>query len=388
MNYLKRCWAEVSLDNIEKNLTEYKKYLGESTELLCVVKANCYGHNDNAVAPFLENELGVKWFAVSNIEEGERLRREGIQGEILILGFTPPENADDLVQNNIIQACTEYTYAKALSEAVTTGEVRMHAAIDTGMTRIGLHGSVEKTVSTLKEINALSNIRLEGIFTHYAVADSLAQDDIEYTKKQTEKILAVADGCKKEKLTLEQVHFLNSAGGIYYYNERSTLARLGIILYGLYPDPSKPLPFEPIPAMELKSVISQVKTIEVGEDVSYGRTYTAKKKTKLATVCAGYADGYPRALSNKGEVIVHGKRCKITGRICMDQFMCDVTDIPDVKSGDVVTLIGSEGNERITADDCATTAGTIGYEIICDISPRVPRVIIRNGKQISVNHAV
>ena len=174
------------------------------------------------------------------------------------------------------------------------------------MTRIGLHGETDKIYGELKEISKLENIALEGIFTHYAVADSLREQDEEYTKAQTEKILAVADKCEAEGLHLEKVHFLNSAGGVYYYNERSSLARLGIILYGLYPDPAKALPFEPKPAMEFKAAVAQVKYIDNGTDVSYGRTYTANGKVKLATVTAGYADGYPRALSNKGYVLING----------------------------------------------------------------------------------
>ena len=360
MDFLKRAWAEVDLDSIEYNLKEYRRLIGEKTEIMCVVKASCYGHFDNGVVPFLENEMDIRWFAVSNIHEAHRLRDMGIKGEILILGYTPPENAKWLTRLDIIQACTELSYAKALSENADS-KVRIHAAIDTGMTRIGLHGETDKIYDELKEISKLENISLEGIFTHYAVADSLREQDEKYTKA----------------LHLEKVHFLNSAGGVYYYNERSSLARLGIILYGLYPDPAKALPFEPKPAMEFKAAVAQVKYIDNGTDVSYGRTYTANGKVKLATVTAGYADGYPRALSNKGYVLINGKKCPITGRICMDQFMCDVTEVEDVKAGDEAVLIGSQGDERITADD-------IGYEIVCGISARVPRVISRHGEQTAV----
>lgn len=374
MDFLRRCWAEIDLDSIKYNCEQYKKYLGDSTELMCVVKASCYGHSDRLCTPFLQNELGIKWFAVSNINEAERLRNCGITGEILILGYTPAEYADDLVKFNIIQACTEYDHAKRLSENCKTGKVRIHAAIDTGMTRIGLEGGAEECCDTLEKISMLDGVSLEGIFTHYAVADETSGESEEYTKSQTEKILKVDDLLKAKGINLPQVHFLNSAGGIYYYNSRSTLARLGIILYGLYPNPAKSLPFEPKPALEFKSAISQIKYIEPGTTVSYGRTFKAEKRIKLATVTAGYADGYPRSLSNKGEVIIRGKRCKITGRICMDQFMCDVTDVPDAAVDDEVILIGGEGENRITADDIAAMTGTIGYEVICDISHRVPRI--------------
>ena len=373
--FLKRCWAEISLENIGYNVTEYQKYLGRDTELLCVVKADAYGHGDSLVVPFLQNNLGVKWFAVSNILEGIRLREMGITGEILILGYTPGEFADELVKYNIIQACVDYSHAQKLSEECKSGKVRIHTAIDTGMTRIGLEGDISQCCDTLEKINSLPKISLEGIFTHYAVADGTDEDSDLYTEKQTEKIVGVKKELEKRGINLSQVHFLNSAGGIYHYNKESTLARLGIIMYGLYPNPAKKLPFEPKPALTLKSAISQIKYIEKGTDVSYGRTYTAPQKVKLATVTAGYADGYPRTLSNVGEVLIHGKRCKITGRICMDQFMCDVTDIPDVAVDDEVVLIGTQGNETITADDIGNLTNTIGYEVVCDITKRVPRII-------------
>lgn len=370
MNVLRRCWAEISLDSIAYNYTQYKKYIGEDTDIMCVVKASCYGHGDKIIAPFLQNELGVKHFAVSNLLEAERLRNMGITGEILILGYTPEENADDLVKFNIVQACTEYSYARSLSENCTSGKVRLHAAIDTGMTRIGLHGDVSSIADELKEISKLENISLEGIFTHYASADGCDQSDDDYTKMQTEKFFAVSDAAKAAGTELGQVHILNSAGGIYHFDKRSTFARLGIILYGLYPNPQKELPFKPKPVMTLKAVVSQVKYIDSGTAVSYGRTYHAGERVKLATVTAGYADGFPRKLSNVGEVIIRGKRCKIAGRICMDQFMCDVSALDDVCVGDEVTLM----NDEITADDIAALTGTIGYEIVCGISHRVPRV--------------
>lgn len=384
MHYLKRTWAEINLDNLRKNVENYKKYLKNKTELLCVVKANCYGHCDDAVVPYLENELGVKWFAVSNICEGIKLRKIGIKGEILILGYTPPQEAEKIAEYNIIQACTEYRYAVDLSKYAKGKKVRLHIAVDTGMTRIGLRGNTSEICDEIEKIILTDGISAEGIFTHFSVADSNNSDDVKYTNMQAERITAVDDELKKRGIELNQCHFLNSAGGIYYYNKRSSLARLGIILYGLMPNPQKSLPFKPYPVMSLKSCISQVKTVEKGTDVSYGRTYSTKEKTVLATITCGYADGYPRLLSNIGEVIINGRRAKITGRVCMDQFMCDVTHIPEVKAGDIVTLIGTEGNETITADDIAEAIGTIGYEIVCGITSRVPRVIIKENKETAV----
>lgn len=381
MHYLKRTWAEIDIDNLKKNVENYKKHLSPENELLCVVKANCYGHCDSAIVPVLENELGIKWFAVSNILEGKKLRDIGIKGEILILGYTPPEEAQALAGLNIIQACTEYDYAEQLSKYAKDKSIRIHIALDTGMTRIGLRGTVNEICDRIEKIKALKKLNTEGIFTHLAVADSDENDDPEYTQKQISKITAVDDELKSRGVRLEQCHFLNSAGGVYHNSSKSTLARLGIILYGLMPNPKKPLPFKPLPVMSLKSCVSMVKTVEENICVSYGRTYKTDKPTVLATVCCGYADGYPRHLSNIGEVIIHGQKAKITGRVCMDQFMCDVTDIKDVKAGDTVTLIGTEETETITADDIAQLTGTIGYEIVCDISPRVPRIVIEHGKE-------
>lgn len=370
MDFLRRCWAEIDLSAVEYNLTEYKKLLPEGTEVMCVVKASCYGHGDDIIVPFLQEVLGVEHFAVSNIEEAFRLRDMGVSGEILILGYTPPELAPELSENNIIQACTELSYARALSDNAK-GSVRIHAAVDTGMTRIGVCGAPEEQAAEIAEISVLPKIRLEGIFTHFSSADGVTEADEKYTEMQAERFFRVRDILEAEGVRLKHAHISNSAGGAYGYGDGSTLARLGIILYGLYPDPAKPLPFEPRPVMTLKAVVSQVKEIGEGTAVSYGRTFVSDRKMKLATVTAGYADGYPRALSNKGEVIIGGKRCKICGRVCMDQFMCDVTDLPDIKPGDEVILMNSDLN----ADRIAELTGTIGYEITCGITARVPRVI-------------
>ena len=221
------------------------------------------------------------------------------------------------------------------------------------------------------------------MFTHFAVADSDDEDDILYTKSQRDFILSVSDELKNRGIEIPAVHFLNSAGGTYYQDERSSFARFGVMLYGLMPNFKKPLPFELEPVMELKAEVSYVKDIKAGEYLSYGRTFKAPRDMKIATVTIGYADGYSRLLSNKAEAIVNGKRAKVAGRVCMDQLMLDVTDI-DVKAGDIATMFGNDGNEKITADELADIYGTIGYEIICGISMRVPRVIMDNGEIVNV----
>lgn len=383
MNYLKRCEAVIDLDAVSRNLRNYKAYLKEGTELMCVVKASCYGHCDKAIVPYLQKEHGIKYFAVSNITEAIRLRECGITGDILILGYTCPDEAENLAKYDIIQAVTEYSYAQALDKK-SAGRIRCHAAIDTGMTRIGVRGTVTECADEIEKMTRLENIALEGVFTHFAVADSDGEDNYAYSDMQQQKILDVTAELKRRGIVLKHSHFMNSAAGVYRNDSRSTLARLGIILYGLMPNTAKPLPFELAPVMTLRAAISMIKTVEAGTQVSYGRTYTASKPTRLATITCGYADGYPRALSNKGYVLIGGKKAPITGRVCMDQFMCDVTDIEDVKVGDYATLIGSSGAERITADDIADMTGTIGYEIVCGISSRVPRVIMSNNAEIAV----
>lgn len=373
MGFFKRAWAEVHLDRLYENAFSFKNQLKGDTELLCVVKADCYGHGSPECALFLQNALEVKWFAVSNLNEAIELRQAGINGEILILGYTPPEYAELLLCHNIIQAITEKEYAELLSQK-TKKPVRCHIKLDTGMTRIGLrHKNSEDYKKEIEYICGFENINVEGIFTHLCVADSKKDEDILYTKNQICLFNEIYDKIKVSCPEIRHHHYLNSAGGICYNDGSSTLARLGIILYGLKPDYELDIPFELKPAMELKAVVSQVKTVEAGAEISYGRTFTAKKEMKIATVSIGYADGVPRALSNNGEFIVNGKRAKIVGRVCMDQLMIDVTGI-DVKAGDVATVFGYDGDERITADDIAEICNTIGYEIVCNITKRVPRI--------------
>ena len=317
--------------------------------------------------------------------ESKHLRNIGISGEILILGYTPPEYAKELIDYNIIQALIDESHAKLLSECAPKDKrVRAHCALDTGMTRIGIHeNTTEKACETIERISKLKGIQLEGIFTHFASADSDNEDDINYTKMQAEKITSIAENLKKRLVPLNEIHFLNSAGGIYHSSGKSTLARLGIIMYGLKPNSALYVPFKLKPVLDFKACVSMVKEVGSGVFVSYGRTYETSKPTKIATIPVGHADGYPRFLSNKGEVLIHGQRAKIIGRVCMDQIMCDVTGI-DVKVGDTVTLIGTDGNETITADEIADIGNTIGYEIICNISKRVPRIVYDNEQEIGI----
>ena len=381
-DYLRRAWAEISLDRLNENITHLKE-LSHGTRICAVVKANAYGHDDRSIAPFLE-EQGISFFAVSNVKEAVNLRECGVSGEILILGHTPVEYADVLSHNDIIQCAVSADYARSLDEAAKEAgcTVKIHLAIDTGMGRIG--ALPEIAVSEIKTAASLENVHLDGIFTHFAAADSYDEDDIRYTEEQKRVFFDIADKAREQGVALRCVHCMNSAGGVFHYDSRSSLIRDGILLYGLKPDVSLDIPFELSPVMELKAAVSYVKTVPAGTSVSYGRTYRTTGERRIATVPIGYADGFPRSLSGKGEVLVCGKRAPIVGRICMDQLMIDVTDIPDVREGTVVTLIGTDGSETMTADDIAQLTGTIGYEIVCGISKRVPRVIFRNGDIVSI----
>lgn len=370
----KRAWAQVDLSKLEKNLNTIKQGISPTTEIMAVVKADAYGHGEKEILRKLV-EIGIKYFAVSNLDEAISVRNVCPEGDILILGYTPPEYADEIIKYNIIQCIVSEEYAHQLDK-YSSSPVRCHVKLDTGMGRIGLKcRTFSECCDIIENINSLKNLDIEGIFTHFAVADSDIPENIEYTKNQADFIKNVYSELANRGIKLRHVHFLNSAGTGYHYDSTSTLARIGITMYGLYPNYPLPLPYDVEPVMEFKAVISDVKTVEKGDCISYGRTYRAKGGEKIATVTVGYADGYSRLLSSKGQVLFKGKRCSITGRVCMDQMMIDVTGT-DAKAGDIVTLIGKDGDDMITADELASWYGTIGYEVVCGISKRVPRIYI------------
>ena len=371
--YLKRAWAEISLSGLQSNISLIKKLAGASTNIMAVVKADAYGHGEGEICHCLEKS-GVKYFAVSNLDEALQVRGFCPSGEILILGYTPPEYAEQLAENNIIQGVISREYALELVK--NHKNVRCHIKIDTGMGRIGLkYDTPQECAEEIKNIISIDGLSVEGIYTHFAVADSDEADNIKYTDNQEKFILDTYDILESQNIHLEHVHFMNSAALCYRANPRSTLARAGIIMYGLCPNYPLPIPDGFRPVMSLKAVVSHVKTVKKGDCISYGRTFVADHEMKIATVTIGYADGYSRLLSSKADVLLHGKRCRITGRVCMDQLMIDVTD-NNAEEGDIVTLIGTDGNETITADELASLYNTIGYEVVCGISKRVPRVYI------------
>ena len=357
---LGRSWAVVDTGRLRENYRICASLLKGGAQAMAVVKADAYGHGDARTAAVFQEE-GARHFAVSNIEEAISLRKAGITGRILILGYTPPSRAEDLLAWDITQALTDEAYARELEGK----GIRAEFALDTGMNRIGL--DADDPALCEKAIRSFSNgFRLEGIFTHLCAADTPAEDG--FTRAQIAKFLAVRD--RVRDMGLPYAHCLNSAGGLYYpgYGD---LVRFGIVLYGLKPDRDNELPEGIRPAMSWKSVVSTVKQVRAGESVGYGRAYTAQSDIRLATIPTGYADGYSRSLSGRGCVWIRGRRAKVAGRVCMDQMMADVTDIP-CEAGDEVQLLG----DMYTADDMARDAGTIGYEIVCGISGRVPRVYV------------
>ena len=362
----RRTWAEVDLSVLKQNYRIYRDRVAPRP-VMAVVKADAYGHGAVPVARALWEE-GARSFAVASLSEGIELREASLEGEILILGYTSPADAGDLVRYGLTQAVVSREHGEYL--AATGLPVCCHVAVDTGMRRIGLPGDdpeeCEKTVRDLAQ-----RLPVTGLFTHLCVADVDGEED--FTRLQIARFEAVANRLSDLRLV---AHCLNSAGGLRYGTKLPGPARLGITLYGYPPDPANALPAGIRPAMSVKSTVSLVKDLSPGDNVGYGRTFTAEAPLRLATVSAGYADGVPRLLSNRGEVLIRGRRAPIVGRVCMDQITVDVTAIPGVRAGDTVTLIGRDDDETISADDVAKLSGTISYEILCSFPDRVERVYL------------
>lgn len=372
----KRSWVEIDLEQIRNNFSIYKSYLPENYKIIAVTKADAYGHGDIMVAKTLA-ELGVDFFAVSNIDEAVGLREAGIKATILILGYTYPGDAKTLYDYQISQTILSKEYAEELYREGY--RIRCQVAIDTGMCRIGLNANDTNSCSRLIR-QYFRMFELEGIFTHFSVADSQYPSDISFTRNQIEKFGLIADSVKD--LNLPYVHCCNSAAGIKYIPQVTKwkgidkYVRLGIVLYGLKPDRGFAMPEGILPALTWKSRISMVKIVPAGSYVGYGRSFEAKRETKIVTIPTGYADGYNRHLSNNGFVIINGQKAPVIGRVCMDQILADATGIDNVKMDDTVILLGKDGGISFNADDMAELLDTIGYEVTCNISKRVQRFYV------------
>ena len=373
MNTYNRVYAQIDTRALKDNIEQIRKRVGGNTRIMQVIKADAYGHGAIPVANTLDSL--VDYFAVAVIEEAVQLRKNGILKPILILGPVSPEFYGDVLTNNVTVTVFRYEMAEKLSVAAKaralTGKV--HIAVDTGMSRIGFDRS-GGSIETIKKIYALPNIEIEGIFTHFATSD---EGKNAFADKQ---LADFKDFCAKLDASGVKIpikHICNSAAIIEYDNAFMDMVRPGIISYGLFPsdEVSRNTLFLK-PALALKTHVVHIKTLPAGVGVSYNRTFITDRPTVVATIPVGYADGYPRSLSNKGRVLIHGQYARILGNICMDQFMVDVTGIDNVSIDDDVTLIGSDGSNIITTEEVAHIAGTINYEIVCGIGKRVPRVYI------------
>ena len=378
-----RVKAVISLDAVEQNFREMRKNIAEDTKMIAVVKADAYGHGAVPIAHLIEDHDYIWGFAAATAEEAVHLRQAGITKPILILGIVFDEYFPELVQYDIRPAVCEYDEAKKLSdEAVLQNKtVHIHIALDTGMTRIG-YADIPESVEEIKKIAELPNLEIEGMFTHFARADEY---DRSPAMVQLERYQDFSKRVEEAGVDIPLHHCSNSAGIIRVPEANLSIVRAGITIYGIYPSSEVERDIVKLaPVMELKSHITYVKDVPAGAAISYGGTYVADKNRRVATIPVGYADGYPRQLSNKGWVLIHGKKAPILGRVCMDQFMADVTEIDNVKKGDEVTLLGRDGDEFISIEEMGDLCGRFSYEFACDISPRVPRVYIKDGKEAEV----
>ena len=371
-------WVEINLDAIANNVKNIKELIGEKKELMAVVKGNAYGHDILEVSSVVLNN-GATRLAVARLEEGIFLRKAGITVPILILGLTLKQQAELLVSYNITPTVCEYEMIEKLSESAIKEDkiAKVHLKVDTGMGRIGI--SPKYVLDFIKKVKILKNVEIEGVFTHFSVAD---EKDKTYTEKQFRKFMEVLTVLEKEEIKIPIKHVGNSATLLDLPHMWLDLVRPGISVYGLYPSREVQKTVKLIPAHTFKTRIVFLKELPERECISYGRNYTTnQRKTVVASLPVGYADGYNRLLSNQGQALVRGKRVSVIGRVCMDQTMIDVTDLPQVEIGDEVVLWGRQGQEEITVEEIADKIGTINYEIVhIPDKKRVPKLFIKNGK--------
>lgn len=382
MKLLKRTWADISLDNLAHNYTVLRQNVPSSCRFLGVVKADAYGHGAVPISRRL-TELGAEYLAVSNFEEAVQLRQADIRLPILILGYTPPIYAEDMADMGIRQEIHSLEYARRLSHQMEgTGKTLLaHLKLDTGMSRLGFFAyDNDLTLGEIKATSTLPGLRFEGVFTHFPVADSLDESDRSFTRQQYRRFSEMIDALKGAGVAFEIRHCCNSAGTILYPEFAMDMIRPGIATYGISPSPELAGMVDLRPLMSLRTTISQIRDFKEDVSVSYGRTYTTASPRRIAVLCIGYADGLSRALSNRVSFLLHGKRVPEVGRICMDMCMVDITDVPEAKQGDTVTIFGTDNAQTVTVDSIAEQLNTIPYEIFCDINKRTPRIYL-DGKQ-------
>ena len=380
MKKYRRVHADIDLDAVQFNFDQMSKNIPQGTKIMAVVKTDAYGHGAVPLASFMEPCEKLWGFATATVDEAVELRQAGIKKPILILGYTFPECYTHIVKNEIRQTIFTLDMAKALSnEAVRQNKkAYIHIKLDTGMGRIGYQNAKEAAADAEK-ISKLPMLEIEGVFTHFANADTSSQEN---TLRQLEKFDEMIEAMEAVGVTFSLKHCANSAGIIELTERKFDLVRAGIISYGLWPsDEVKKDVVQLKPILSLKSHVVYVKEVGPGCAVSYGSTWVAEEKRKIATIPVGYGDGYPRSLSNKGYVLIKGCKAPIVGRVCMDQMMVDVTDIPEeIRVGDRVTLIGQDGDLTITAEEIGDLSGRFNYELVCDLGNRIPRIYYKDGE--------
>ncbi len=378
MSY-RRVEALVDLTAVRNNIKTVQSLNDSSMRTLLVIKADAYGHG--AVTFAKEFDDLADYYGVACIDEATELRRNGIKKPVLILGYTDEEYFEEAVNEDITLAVYDAEKARLLSDTAEKlgKKARVHIKADSGMSRIGFQCD-DEGISDAKKLLSMKGLNVEGVFTHYAKAD---EEDKTAAKSQYDKFCYFVKGLEEAGADFKFKHIDNSAGAMEIHSKGFDMMRLGIVIYGLYPSEEVSKDVVITPAMTFKSRVVHVKTLPAGRGISYGWTYVTERPTLVATVSAGYADGYPRAQSGIGRVIINGTYAPILGRVCMDQFMIDVTNVPDVKVGDEVTLFGREGNLEIPVEEVAEPAMSFNYEAVCNIARRVPRVYLRDNEYVS-----
>ena len=375
-----RVWAEVDLDAIWENMVHMKENIAENTKILAVIKTDGYGHGGVPIAKMLEQLDFMFGYAAATYEEAHVLREAGVKKPILILGYTFPYCYEELIREEIRPAVYRRdTVEELVAAAAKVGQkAKVHIKVDTGMGRIGITPD-EEGLEFVRFLMGHPELEVEGIFTHFAKSD---EEDKTSAYQQLELFQNFIDRIQTELgLTIPVKHCSNSAAILEMPQANMDMVRAGITTYGLYPSEEVSKDIVPLrAAMSLYSHIVYCKTIHAGQSVSYGGLFTAQKDTRVATIPVGYGDGYPRSLSGKGYVLIRGKKAPILGRVCMDQFMVDISEIPGVMEGDKVTLLGVDGTERITAEELGELSGRFNYEFVCDLGKRIPRVYIQHGE--------
>ena len=382
MKKYSRVCARIDLDAVEYNLDMMKQNIKEETKMIGVIKTDGYGHGAVQIARYVMEEKDYIWgYAVATLDEAVLLKKNQVKKPVLVLGCIFPDQRDIMIEQEVRMTCYTLEMAEDISKRAQklNQKAYIHIKLDTGMSRLGFQ-ITEESVEEICRIASLPNLVLEGMYSHFATAD---ETDKTFTKKQLERYLWMKEKLEERKVTFPYYHCSNSAGIIDVKEANMDLVRAGISTYGLYPSnevEKKNVPLKP--ALQLISHVAHVKWVESGTPVSYGCTYVTKRRTRIATIPVGYGDGYPRSLSNKGYVLIRGKKAPILGRVCMDQFMVDVTDIDAVAFQDRVTLVGTDGGEDLPMEVLSDLSGRFNYEFVCDLGKRIPREFIRNGKVV------